>query len=131
LTKIKTLAFSGCTSLKVIDLPESISEIDGNILQGCTLDAILIRGNLVNSVFEGLLKQINTSTTLYVPSTEIDIYTDIYSGTILPIESYDTIHKLPVRQIINNRYDLSGRHLSSPPTRKGVYVRDGRKVLVK
>jgi hypothetical protein len=30
-----------------------------------------------------------------------------------------------------NWTDLSGRQLSSPPTRKGVYIKDGRKVLVK
>ena len=31
----------------------------------------------------------------------------------------------------SNCADLSGRQLSSPPTRKGVYIRDGRKVLIK
>ena len=30
-----------------------------------------------------------------------------------------------------NWTDLSGRHLSSPPSRPGLYIRDGRKVLVK
>ena len=30
-----------------------------------------------------------------------------------------------------NWTDLSGRHLSAPPTRKGVYIREGKKVLIK
>ena len=30
-----------------------------------------------------------------------------------------------------NWTDLSGHHLSAPPTRKGVYIMDGKKVVVK
>ena len=36
------------------------------------------------------------------------------------------------RKSVNSNFlDLSGRHLPSLPTRKGIYIKDGRKVLIK
>ena len=35
-------------------------------------------------------------------------------------------------QMINDKwYDLSGRRLSTQPTAKGVYIRNGKKVVIK
>jgi len=43
----------------------------------------------------------------------------------------NSVH-LPRERSINSQwYNLSGHQLSSPPTRKGVYIRGGKKVLIK
>ena len=45
------------------------------------------------------------------------------------------IHNFPTtinHQSSNHQYyDLSGRHISTPPVRGGVYIKDGKKVMVK
>ena len=38
---------------------------------------------------------------------------------------------VPDSQIVNGEsFDLSGRHLSTPPA-KGVYIKDGKKIVVR
>ena len=54
-----------------------------------------------------------------------------------PSDFYDAGITVSINNTRNNLkessqpFDLSGHRLSSPPTRKGVYVKDGRKVLIK
>lgn len=54
-----------------------------------------------------------------------------------PDNEATTIHNIPEDPIITHQspnhqyYDLSGRHISTPPIRNGVYIKDGRKVMIK
>ena len=57
---------------------------------------------------------------------------------IFTAEDFTTaVHNVPPSQIVNSKslnnkcYDLSGRRLSTTPTRRGVYIHDGKKVVVK
>ena len=59
-----------------------------------------------------------------------------YTATLtLPLDD-TAVRDLPSNQIVNSQsvnskwYDLSGRQLSTPPA-KGIYIRDGKKVVVK
>jgi len=57
-------------------------------------------------------------------------YESIYDGNKdFPI--FSRINKIYSHSPKRDKFDLSGRHLSSPPTRKGVYIRGGKKVLIK
>ena len=81
---------------------------------------------------------LNTDLTKYVDGTYtlvVENSEEQYTATLaLPLID-DAVRDLP--STINpkpstlNWYDLSGRHLTTPPTQKGVYIREGRKVLVK
>ena len=80
---------------------------------------------------------LNTDLTKYVDGTYtliIENSEEQYTATLaLPLID-DTV---PTSEIVNDNsvnrkyFDLSGRQLSTLPTQKGVYIREGRKVLVK
>ena len=55
------------------------------------------------------------------------------SGTVLPLESYTTVSVVPPSSMTADSsmfYDLQGRRIDGQP-RQGIYIRDGRKVVVK
>lgn len=55
-------------------------------------------------------------------------------GLILhdPDNDADAIHDISSLEVVKGKwYDLSGRRLTSQPTRGGVYIKDGKKVMVK
>ena len=84
------------------------------------------------------------STIIYARQSEIDKIKKVYSGEVLPLDSYTAIHDLSSPEMVNGKssngkwYDLTGRRLpvsSASPVPsvfpKRVYIKDGRKVLVK
>ena len=54
-------------------------------------------------------------------------------GLILhdPDNDVDVIPSLPSRSVNSKFYDISGRRLTLQPTRRGVYIIDGKKVVVR
>ena len=53
-------------------------------------------------------------------------------GLPLPTSINSPTQKLVNRKSVNFKiHDLSGRRLPSLPTQKGIYIKDGRKVLIK
>lgn len=130
---IEEQVFWGCSSLKVIDIPSSVEHIGSIAFGECNLDAIVIRGIITQYLTKAIFERMNTSPILYVPSSQIDKYKEIYTGTVLPLEAYypTGIQKtLNEKSTMSSFYDLSGRRLSKEP-QKGVYIRDGKKVVIK
>lgn len=61
---------------------------------------------------------------------EVLYLSELYSQTVdIPLPTSITAPHFD--STISSWHTLSGHQLSSPPTRKGVYIRDGRKVLMK
>ena len=57
---------------------------------------------------------------------------DYPSGIERVFHDFDDSVTSPTDKSVNNHcFDLSGRRLNTPPTRPGLYIKDGRKVVVK
>jgi len=71
-TKIGGFAFSGCTSLTSIELPDSLTEIDLEAFEGCTaLTSIRIPGT-VNSVRENAFGDCSSLTEIHLEHQKPD-----------------------------------------------------------
>ena len=131
---VKTMGeqtFFGCTSLRKIEVPASVYLIGGLAFRGCTLDALLIRGHISENLTKDVFAGLNVSTPLYVPAAEVARYQSVYSGTVLPLDSYQA--KISVPDLSTGHsllYDLEGRQLQGRPA-KGLYIENGRKRVVK
>ena len=83
---------------------------------------------------------LNTDLTKYAEGTytlTVENSEEQYTASLsLPIDD-DAVRDLKNEKSVNGKFsnskwlDLSGRRLTTSPTRKGVYIKDGRKVLVK
>ena len=82
---------------------------------------------------------LNTDLTQYAEGTytlTVENAAELYTATLsLPLVD-DAVRDLPSSLLsqpssLPTWTDLSGRRLTTPPTQKGVYIKDGRKVLVK
>lgn len=130
--KIEEQVFLGCTSLSVIDIPASVYSIGGIAFYGCKLDALVIRGH-INGLTPGMgvFGHLDTSTPLYVPASDIEMYKAAYSGPVLPLESYTTEIAMPNKaKNSSTLFDLQGRRLQKESA-QGIYIRDGRKYIGK
>lgn len=133
-------AFANCTSLKTLDLPQSFNRIDQAAFTGCSLDTLIIRGVLDRNYLSGRsFEGMGKSSIIYARKSEIDKIKKVYTGNVLPLDSYTGIHDVkandgtslnPQPSSLSHLYDLSGRRLTSPPTRGGVYIKDGKKVII-
>lgn len=140
--------FDNCESLRVIDLPESVSYFEESVFRWTKLDALIVRGTFSKDLRSDTFYSVSKSMIIYALPSEISKFKKVFSGTVLPLDDYETsIRAIPSDPIVNGRsapgdasslknsvnskcFDLSGRQLSTPPIH-GVYIRDGKKVLVK
>lgn len=134
ITLIAARTFMGCSSLTSVIIPSKVWGMGEAVFSGCTkLECVVIKAAINNVRGDTFSFMPQPSCVLYVPFSEIKKYS-FYQGTVLPLEAYDptAIHNLLANTTVNHTwYDLSGRHLSTPPVRGGVYIRDGRKVMIK
>ncbi len=74
-------------NLKKIDLPESVQTICPGAFLDCTFDVVIIRGHLdEQSISGGFIACLNKSAKLYVPTSEVERYENIFAGDVLPLE---------------------------------------------
>ena len=74
----------------------------------------------------------NEDAIIYVRKSEIEKFKKVFSGTVLPLEEYVASDiKSPGVSNSNTShfYDLTGRPVAAPA--KGIYIKDGKKVMVK
>ena len=148
LTGIAKGAFENQTGLTEITLPGSIVSIGENAFAGCVnLKAIYIyatdpvvleksgtatRAEDTSSVFEGVDKE---SCILYVPKGCVEKYR-VAEGWgefvhILEIDDGTSINGLKADGIAGDIYDLRGRKVDTNTLRKGIYIRNGKKIVIK
>jgi hypothetical protein len=126
-------AFKNCTSLKELDLPASVTCLGWGAFQGCKFDHLIIRGMLdFRSTIERLIfDKMDTSTIIYTPASQVEKIKKIYDGAVLPLEKYIS-GILSTKSSPDNPspvYDLQGRQTPTP--QKGIYIRNGKKIIVK
>lgn len=132
LKALDAYTFNNCESLRVIDLPESVSKFAESVFRWTNLDALVVRGTLSNDLRSDTFYFVSKSMIIYAQPSEITKIKKVFSGTVLSLEDYtNTIHEIPATQVtsvknMNGVFDLSGRRLSTPPA-KGVYIEKGRK----
>lgn len=126
-------AFKNCTSLKELDLPASVTCLGWGAFQGCKFDHLIIRGMLdFRSTIERLIfDKMDTSTIIYTPASQVEKIKKIYDGAVLPLEKY-------ISGILSTKsspdkpspvYNLQGR--LAPTPQKGIYIQNGKKIIVK
>ena len=113
-------------------VPEDVTWVGMNAFNGCTLDALVIRGILDSSCMsQSLFRGLNESAKLYVQSSEMDRYKDIFPGTILPLEDYQSGIQAPtsLKDQSHPIYNLNGQRIDQP--KMGIYIQNSKKVVVR
>ena len=160
-TNIGAGAFSGCTGLTVISIPGLVKNIEEKTFYNCTgLTAISIPGSVTSigtSAFH-LCKNLwdvycyaeaipSTGSyvfeytryrtgTLHVPEVSLNDYKTTYPwsyfGKIVALSMEDGIDMPTIEESETGPYyTLDGRPIEGKPTKQGLYIVNGRKILVK
>jgi hypothetical protein len=83
------------------------------------------------SMFSG----ISPNAKIYVLPSEVERYQSIFGGTFYPLPPADQTQE--IRIIEDSRlspaetFDLQGRRLNGKPSVKGMYINNGKKIIVK
>lgn len=128
---IPAYLFDMCESLRVIDIPQSISSFGGSAFRFTHLKALVIRGTFSEELREDVFSFTDDSMVIYALQSEIPKFKKVYSGTVLPLESYPNptgISQVTATPAVSPIFDLQGRHLNAEP-KHGVYIRNGKKVV--
>lgn len=131
-TRICSQAFEDCSSLRLLDLPESVRIIESLSFHECNLESLIIRGLLDSqSVGSSLFSGLSKSTVIYTLRSQIDSFANYFSGNIRSLEDYETVgmQTLLSTKGCYSLYNLQGRRIQN--FAKGIYIRNGRKVVVK
>jgi hypothetical protein len=125
--------FLGCTNLASITIPESVSEIGEFAFSECgnLTDVSCMAVNVPATNNNAFKDSPIASATLHVPAASIEAYRTTVPwsefGTIVPITATGIANVENVKD--EERFDLQGRRVSNP--QKGIYIKEGRKVLIK
>ncbi len=79
-TRIGYYAFAQCTSLKDVDLPNTLRTITGGIFEGCTALESIVIPDSVTYIGGYVFRNCTSLTSVTVPSTLTDIGTKIFYG---------------------------------------------------
>lgn len=119
-TSIGESAFSGCTGLTSINIPESVTSIGRSAFRGCSgLRSIYVYAETVPSIGAGAFNGFDSENcTLYVPKGTYDVYRYSWGGIFENIVEFDATN---IRNIVaepevqeNARYAVNGRRLIAP-----------------
>ncbi len=79
-------AFGNCTTIKTLDIPESITTILVYSFVGCKLDTLIIRGILDSHYLNNdFFSNMGTDTKVFVQPSEVEKYKAIYNGPVYPL----------------------------------------------
>ena len=134
--RIYDSAFRNCTSLPSLVLPAEMQKIDTLAFEGCTsLDSVTTLAKVPPTLGKDAFKDISPTCVLTVPYGTKAAYIaagwteDIFKGGIREVTPAG-IGSVKVQQRQGEWYDLQGRP-TSHPRKGGIYIQNGRKILVK
>ena len=141
LDSIGDRAFERCQKLQSVTLPSSISKLGISCFGGCkeltSVVSYIKEPMQDNSYFAYTSKD----AVLHIPAGTREAYIAAgWDKYFASMEEFDATSVTAPRSndSSDNRslspaswHTLSGHRLTTPPTRKGVYIRDGKKVLIK
>lgn len=128
---IGAYTFEKCESLYLLDIPESVTEFGESVFRWSPIKTLVIRGSFPQGLRNDTFVLMDDDVTFYVRQSEIENFKKVYSGTVLPLESYSTdITNASVKDVRRGcaNYDLLGRRQMVKPS-KGVYIESGRKKI--
>ena len=127
-------AVQGCLILKSIRIPQSVTNLEGGQFIGCfALDTVIVEWKTPIKLDNFLFIDDDQDITLYVPKGTKALYEAAeYWKDFKEIIEYEGVGIDGISQSdksIVPLYNLSGQRVTHP--RKGIYIKNGRKVLVK
>ena len=158
LVSIGSKAFEGCHSLTTVSLPEGLESLGFEVFAVCSrlasiyipesvisIDPLLFLGCDALSTIISMNKNPQEVPEMCQPSLLQQITLRVPTGTKSKYETtsgWEQFHNIeefqpmgiafPSEKSVNSKFlDLSGRRLPSLPTQKGIYIKDGRKVMIK
>lgn len=128
-------AFENQTNLTAVSLPATMLLISDRAFAGCSnLGSIFAfmdePASLGTSVFEGVDMD---ACSLVVPTGSIDKYKSAAGWNAFKnISDASAIRDIKMETTANDRwYSLDGRELKAQPTKKGIYIKNGKKIVVR
>lgn len=123
--------FDHCESLHFLDIPASVGGFSESEFRWSPIKTLVIRGSF-NELRTDTFYFMDEEVVIYVQKSEMEKFQKVFSGTIRPLEEYELsdIHAPSTSSVkASCTYDLTGRPVSTPS--KGIYIRNGKKVLVR
>ena len=140
-TSIGYCAFEGCSGLTSITIPGTVTSIGSNAFYGWNMFQIISKIENPFFLYEDVFTDITfANATLYVPEGTIDKYkAQSYWWKFKKFVEFDVngddpsdIGALLSEQLDNDYiYDLNGRRMPNTKLPKGVYIQNGKKVVIK
>jgi hypothetical protein len=135
-TQISESTFDGCSALKTIELPSAVETIGALTFNGCTSLAEITSRNPEPPAIESEDAFENCNpTAIYVPEGSVSAYKGAFVWNNFNIVGADLsgLRSVPVSTstAAPKCYNLNGVRINSDGLAPGIYIIDGRKVLVK
>ena len=140
LNYISAYTFENCNNLRFLDIPKSVSSFAESVFRWSPIKTLVIRGSFPDGFRYDTFYFMDDEVVIYVQRSEMDkLKSELkkvkgFSGTVLPLESYTTVSIIQPSCMTTGTsmfYDLHGRRIDGQQPWKGVYIRDGRKVVAK
>ena len=132
---ISAYMFEKCESLHSLDIPKSVNMFGEGVFRWSPIKKLIIRGTFTEELRKDTFSFMDDEVVIYVQETEIGKFQKVFSGTILPLEEYNTsaINRTAINTVkpLSTIFDLTGRptHITHPTG--SIYIsNDGKKVLV-
>ena len=144
-------AFSNCPLISVINLPKPLTTIERRAFMNCAIGTIISEienpylcplptpGNILQDAFYVAIGGIGRNTyrdaSLLVPKGTIELYKAAPAWkefqNIIEMEATAIENITTAKNEKNVWYSLQGVRMNNKPTEKGVYIKNGKKVIIK
>ena len=131
-------AFEGCSGLQTLSIPSTVNSISINAFKNCKgiTDVYCYAVTVPDTHFDAFDAAPTEKSMLHVPANSVETYRTSWPWSdfkeIVPIEEEgpDAIQGVKLSDDLNGEYyDLTGRRVYNP--QKGLYIRNGKKIIVK